>query len=313
MKKFLRNSAMFLFFTLLIVVLIQAIISLRIKGKAITGYDTWDVTSNINADLVLLGSSRCWAHFDPHFFENTYNLKTINIGMNGHSELPASILRLKNYLNKNKAPKFAILSFDPATVPGSFKNNNNFINKNNYARFAFLPTKENIDLIDYFKFNNYERYVPLYALFKYQLFTDAVTLKNTSIFSKGFELNYEHWDTLKYPISGAMKKHFVKDNQIPMLLKQLSMLKTLCQKNNIQLLCIQTPAYKSCYDSVAFQKSAKICKHLGIPFIEANTFEIRSNIRNFYNETHLNKTGITQMNKLLKNEKELDTIFKINP
>mgnify|MGYP003739755267 CR=1 FL=1 len=304
---------MFLCFTIIIVVLIQAIISFRIKGKAITGYDTWDATANINADLVLLGSSRCWAHFDPRFFEKTYHLKAVNIGMNGHSELPASILRLKNYLEKNKAPKFAILSFDPATVPGNFEHNNNFINKNNYARFAFLPTKENTDLIDYFKFNTYERYVPLYALFKYQLLQDAVTLKNTALFSEGFELNNERWDTIKNPISGAMKEHFVKTSQIPLLLQQLSMLKTLCQKNNIQLLCIQTPAYKSCYDPMAFQKSATICKQLGIPFIDANTIAIRSAISNFYNETHLNKTGIIQMNKLLKNEKELDTIFKINP
>jgi hypothetical protein len=313
MEKFLRNSAWFLCFAIAVIGLLQAFISFRIKEKAITGYDNWDTTSNINADLVLLGSSRCWAHFDPHFFEETYHLKTVNIGMNGHSELPASILRLENYLAKNKALKFAILSFDPSTNPGSFENNTNFVNKNNYARFAFLPGKENRDLVDYFKFSNYEKYIPLYAIFKYQLVEDAITLRNSSLFKEGFELNNEEWDTLKNPVSDAMKKNFVKNHRLPLLKKQLEMLKSLCKKNNIQLVCIQTPAYKSSYDAVAFGRSAEICKSLGIPFIDANSSEIRNNIHNFYNSTHLNKNGIIEMNKLLRKEKELDMIFKINP
>ena len=152
MKNFFKNSILFLSFAIVIISLLQAMISLRIKGKVVTGYDTWDATYNINADLVLLGSSRCWVHFDPRFFEKTYHLKTVNIGVNGHSELTAIQLRLENYLAKNKPPKFAILSFDPLVVSGSLKDNNKFSNKNNYARFAFLPSKENLELVDYFQF-----------------------------------------------------------------------------------------------------------------------------------------------------------------
>jgi hypothetical protein len=310
MRKFLRNGIWFLCVAIAVIGLLQAIISFRIKEKAITGYDNWDTTSGINADLVLLGSSRCWAHFDPYFFERTYKLKTVNIGMNGHSELTASILRLENYLAKNKAPKFAILSFDPSTSPGSFEGNANFVNKNNYARFAFLPSEENSGLVDYFKFNDYEKYIPLYAIFKYKLVEDAVMLKNSGLFSEGFELNHEKWDTLKNPVSGAMKKNFIKKHQIPLLRKQLKILKSLCEKNNIRLACIQTPAYKSNYDKTAFGKSAEICKSVGIPFIDANSAAIRNNIQNFYNSTHLNKNGITEMNKLLKNEKELEAFLK---
>jgi hypothetical protein len=310
MGKFLKNSTSFLCFVIVIIYLLQGLISFRIKNKAITGYDNWDVTTNINAEIVLLGSSRCWVHFDPHFFEKTYHLKTVNIGMNGHSELPASILRLENYLAKNKSPKYAILSFDPSITPSSFKDNNNFVNKNNYGRFAFLPSKENSDLIDYFKFDNCEKYIPLYAMFKYQLIQDAITLKKSRIFKEGFELNDEQWDTLKYPISAVMKKHFVKTDKIYLLKEQLKKLKLLCQKNNIQLICIQTPVYKSNYDSFIFNRSSEICKSINIPFIDANSVKIRNSIDNFYNSTHLNKKGVIEMNKLLKNEKQLTAILK---
>lgn len=310
MDKFLKNSALFLTFVLVILCLLQTLISIRIKDKAVTGYDNWNATSNINADLVLLGSSRCWAQLDPRFFEETYNLKTVNIGMNGHSELTAIQLRLENYLSKNKAPKYAILSYDPIIIPGSFKNNTNFINKNNYARFAFLPTKENRDLVNYFKFDNLEKYIPLYSLFKYQLFEDCVTLKNKSIFKEGFECNDEQWDTIKNPVSDVVKKYFVKNNEINNLKKQLFRLKLLCEKNSIQLLCIQTPVYKTGYDQLVFEKSATICKSMNIDFIDVSSSLIRNNIDNFYNSSHLNKKGVIEMNKLLKNDKELRTILK---
>src|SRR6187431_1121144 len=105
MKQFLKNTILFAMLLIGIVFLIQIAISFRIKGKTVTGYDTLEQTSNVNADLVFMGSSRCWAHLDPKFFEENYHLKSVNIGMNGHSDLMASTLRLENYLAKNKAPK----------------------------------------------------------------------------------------------------------------------------------------------------------------------------------------------------------------
>ncbi len=313
MKKFLKNSLLFLSFVIVIICLLQLLISFRIKDKAVTGYDNWDTTSNVNADLVLLGSSRCRAHFDPRFFEKTYHLKTVNLGMNGHSELTAVQLRLENYLSKNKAPKYAILNFDPATIPGNTETNTNFTNKNNYSRFAFFPSKENSDLVNYFKFDNCEKYIPLYALFKYQLFEDCVTLKKSNVFPEGFELNDEKWDTIKQPISDINKKHYFKSEEIPAVAKALNEFDKLCKKNNIKLICIQTPVYKVAYDEKVFAAPKLICERLKIPFIDIDTAYIRNNTNYFYNAIHLNKNGVIEINKLLKNEKELDTFFKINP
>lgn len=313
MKPFFKNFVLFALLLMGIIFLIQIAISFRIKGKTVTGYDTLELTSNVNADLVFMGSSRCWAHFDPQFFEKNYHLKSVNIGMNGHSELTASTLRLKNYLAQNKAPKFALLNIDPFVNSGSLENNTNFVNKNDYARYAFFSNKEDEPFMDYFQFDTAERCIPLYALFKYQLFLDCVTLKKTNTFPEGFELNDEKWDTIKYPISDINKKYFSKPKDIPSITKALSELNDLCRQNNIRLICIQTPVYKSAYDVNAFEMPKTICQKLNIPFIDANVESIRNKTDYFYNAIHLNKQGVYEMNKLLKNEKELDTIFKIHP
>lgn len=313
MRPFLKNSILFAFLLLGIVLLIQIAVSCRIKGRTVTGYDTLEQTSNVNADLVFMGSSRCWAHFDPKFFEDTYHLKSANIGMNGHSDLTASILRLENYLTKNKAPKFVILNYDPFVTAGSLSDNTNFVNKNDYARFAFFPNKEDEPFMDYFGFDASERYLPLYALFKYNMFVDCVTLKYSNSFPKGFELNDEKWDTIKYPISDFNKKYFFKPKDIPGIIQTLKQLDDLCKKNNIQLICIQTPVYKSVFNAKAFEAPKYICSKMGIPFIDVSNSFLKDKTDYFYNAIHLNKDGVYEMNKLLKNGKKLDTIFKINP
>lgn len=310
MKLFIKNTFLFALLLLGIIWVVQIAISHRIEGKTVNGYDTLESTANTNAELVCIGSSRCWAHFDPKFFEENYHLKTINIGMNGHSDLTATVLRLQNYLYRNKAPKFAILNLDPFVNSGSLNNNANFVNKNQYARFAFFPNEKDSAFLDYFKFDNYEKYVPLYALFKYQSFIDCLTLKNTNAFKSGFELNDEKWDTIKYPVNSKAKLYYLKAKEIPNLIDALKKLNSFFQSKNIQLLCIQTPVYMSVYDPKAFEIPKNICQHLRIPFIDTNDQKIITNINNFYNTIHLNKKGVDEMNKLLKNDKELSKFLK---
>lgn len=310
MKHFLKNIGYFSLVTIIVIVVIQILLSIRISGKPINGYDNWDSLSNQNAELVLLGSSRCWVHFNPSFFEEKYNLKTVNLGINGHSELTAIQLRLENYLAKNPKPKFAILSFDPFVHPGDLSHNTNFTDKNKYARFAFFPSKENAPLVNYFQFSKTEKYVPLYAIFKYQLLKDCLLLDKTNSFPKGYGENTNHWDTLRHPLNDEVKKFFIKDNEYPKLKKQLLIFKTFCQQRNIKLICIQTPICKTLSNHKKFKESVILCQSLGIPIIDANYPEVSSNINCFYNSNHLNLNGVTQMNKLLYEEQELKQFLK---
>jgi hypothetical protein len=293
-----------------IILLVQIAICYRIKGKSVTGCDTLESTANTNADLVFLGSSRCWAHFDPKFFEKNYKLKSVNVGMNGHSDIAAANLRLQDYLSRNNAPKFVMLNIDPFISAGSIEYNKKLVTKNDFARFAFFPNRKDLLFVNYFHFDIYERYVPLYALFKYQLFFDCLTLKKSNGFPAGFELNDEKWDTIKYPISDVNKKYYFKPNEIPAISNALYKLNQLCKKNNIKLICIQTPVYKVAYDEKAFTTPKLICERLNIAFVDVNAEYIRNDTNYFYNAIHLNKNGVIEINKLFKNDKELTAFLK---
>lgn len=302
MKAFIKNTIRFSLFVIFIAFLLQVIISMKIRNESLNGIDNLEQTANVNADLVFLGSSRCWVQFDPSFFDKNFKIKSVNIGVNGHSEIAMSILRLKNYLSKNKPPKFAILNFDPLMSAGSEADNSNFCDKDIYARYSFFPYKENQNFVDYFKFDSSEKYIPLYALFKYKMLDDC--LAKTQEYTKDHIVD-KKWDTIHNPITNTMKEKYFTKNQMGDIANSLSELNHLCKKNNIKLLCIQAPVYKSIYEESSFKNSALICKRLNIPFVDVNTESLRNNINYFYSPTHLNKEGVEQMNQLFKKDKTL--------
>lgn len=309
MKTFLKNIITFTLFVITIASILQAILSLKINNKSINDDDNLEQTSNINADLVFLGSSRCWVHFDPIFFDKTFKIKSVNIGVNGHSEISMAILRLKDYLDRNKPPKFAILSFDPSMNPGSEIDNTNFMLKDYFARYSFLPNDINLPIVNYFKFNLAEKYIPLYSIFKYKLLDDCLFIK-----TKKYNMYCNHivdkkWDTIHNPIENQVLGNYFTKAHVISLTNSLMKLKKICSDNKVKLLFIHTPRYKSIRDDSAFKNANTICKNLNISFINMDIEPIKNNINYFYSPEHLNKKGVEKMNYFLKNNTKLITFF----
>ncbi len=309
MKEYFKKISLFLLSFLGLIILVQLILSFNIRNKSITGHDNLKQTEHIDADLVFMGSSRCRAHFDPLFFDSAYHLKSVNLGIDGHSEIAMQLLRLRLYLNSNKAPRYVIFNFDPLVQGGSSEHNTNFVHKNDFARYAFFPDKGSAALVDYFHFNIVEKYVPLFSILKYQLFSECLSRKGFP-YSRNFydkhaspaEIKFsDNADNVKLPKLNADVIRELKDS--------LSIFNEFCKSNKIQLICIQTPIFKSLYDSTAFSYPAQICRELNIPFINACVESIRDDRDNFYNADHMNVIGVTKMNAYLKTDSLLTTIL----
>ena len=265
----------------------------------IKGLDTLDMPSEPGTDLVFLGSSRCYAHFDPLLFERQLPVKAVNIGVDGHSELTMQMLRLMNYLAKNKAPRSAILSFDPLVSAGSVDDNPNMVNKNEFARYAFWPTAANEPIVRYFKFDWTEKYVPLYAFLRYKLFPDCITLPNDKEWrTKRYNRHDENWDTLSHPAgdTSIMRAFFdTSAANMSRIETNLRSIDSLCKQHNTRLICVQTPVYRSIYRESYFARTGQICSRLNISFFDLSSGPIKEDISNFYNSDHLNTKGISQM------------------
>jgi hypothetical protein len=293
--------------------MVQSLVNIRIKNKTVNGHDNLNTIKNKDNDLVFLGSSRCFAHFDPALFGKLLRLKAVNIGVDGHSELPIHILRLSNYLAKNKSPRFAILNLDPFVSVGSFDSNANPVHKNAFARYAYFSSSADEPIVRYFHFNFAERHMPLYALLKYKQFFDCLTLSNvdnSAIY--GYERHEEVLDTVANPIhpEKAISYYFDTSNaEIHALSNRIDSLKSLCIANNIFLICVQTPVYKDIYIKKYFDVAKGICRNLEIPFFDLNNDSIDGNLKNFYNVNHMNVTGVRCMTEALCSDPAFANLF----
>ena len=289
---------------LALVLLLQMILALRIGGIPGRRKGILDQSAHADADLVLLGSSRCWMQLDPHFFDSAFDHTTVNLGVNGHLEISMAIIRLKHYLQSNRRPRFAILTFDPFSTPGSDTGNHYLFLKNDFARYSFLPARKDLLFLDYFQFNSFEKWVPLYSVFKYRLadsFFSSAGIRDHMDY--GYENFKEKWDTALIPV---LHQKAVLDEPVREALSHsLSELNQLCTQNKIRLLCLQTPVYKSLYDSLTFSATKKICHSLQIPFTDVDVASIRDQRDNFYNSNHLNKLGVSKMNAFLAKDSVL--------
>jgi len=298
MKKFLQKLAIFLLMLILILWTGQTLVDIRIKNRTVNGHDNLDIVKGQHNDMVFMGSSRCLSHFDPSLFEKALKIKAMNLGVDGHSELSMQILRLRDYLQKNSSPRFVVLNFDPLVSAGSMEKNENFVHKNSFARYAYSHSKVNEPFVRYFDFNFAERHIPLYALLRYKLLLDCISLSNIDNWvTNGYEKHDEQWDTIAHPINRNLVSYYfdTSASTLRTIGIGLDSLNSLCIQHNCRLICVQSPIYKAVYDKTHYGLTANLCKTLAIPFFDLNNEEIDNNIDNFYNIDHLNTRGVNEM------------------
>ena len=295
MKKFLFRLFNLLVVLFIVSAILQLIISIRIKNKTLFGSDNLYTVKNQKNDIVFLGSSRCYCTYDPRFFHDSLGVKSVNLGIEGHQDIAIHMIRLEYYLKYNPPPKLVLISFDPFMNAGSFNEQKEFTRKDYFSRYAFLPNDQDKAIVEYFHFNLIEKYVPLYALLKYNLLLKSVSpYKKTEWETIGFAENNHQWDTISNPYSytGALKSYNAFTEYYDSIKTKLQSLNNLCKQKNIKLVCVEMPVYKGIYNKDAFDVAKKMCDESGIAFINTNESYIIDNPENFADQFHLNSNGV---------------------
>lgn len=103
------------FFGLLAVIawLLDFAISQGLRGIATGDFGEWNriVRGDVNAEIVITGSSRAQTHYDPRLIAAATGLSAYNIGLNG-SQTDMQLARLKTYLRHNRKPQWVIQNLD---------------------------------------------------------------------------------------------------------------------------------------------------------------------------------------------------------
>lgn len=313
MKKFLVKILSFSLMGLLMVWGLDYWITKGMQNSAYEDVNTWAkvLDGGMSNDIIILGSSRAYRHFNPEYIEKELGLSALILG-NSAAKVEFLSFALNLYLERNSKPKliFWVLDYD------TFEKSNEILD---YQKFLpFVNTKPVKDfLAENGLISNLELMLPLaryahWTRLKWEGLTSG--MRKEESWSKGFYPSEASWDQ---EFDTNFRKNFkssmfqTNDSLIKQFENQLLNLKA----EGIESIFILPPyflkedfQYLNQSEIVQnYQRFAELSNGL---FLDYGQNSCLNEERYFYDFYHLNKKGALEFNALLV--KDLNSLLLLN-
>ncbi|WP_400077989.1 hypothetical protein [Winogradskyella sp. R77965] len=305
MKKFILKVMFFftsLFFVCVLADFWISNILANSESYAMGDSKIWNdiIESNIDADLLIYGSSRAWVHFDPEFIEGETSLKSYNFGVDGHA-FATQNLRHNLFIKYNPKPKVILYSIDVGTFDRS---------KGLYNDEQFLPFFRETYINDFTK--NYKNFslsdynIPLirYVGRRKAINTflkHIIDWPQQKIRKNGFASKDKTWNT-DFDKAKVEKGSYYKSINKE-LVKRFDDFLIDAKENNIHVILMYAPEHILGQSFVNNRHEVlkvfdSISKKNQIPFFDYTSHSMNSDKDFFYNSSHLNTKGVEVFNTL---------------
>jgi hypothetical protein len=255
------------------------------------------VDGQLNAEILITGSSRALTHYDPRVLRQITGRRAFNIGLNG-SQTDMQLALLKTYLKHNKKPELVIHNLDSfafVTTHGGV-----------YDPGQYLPYLKDSDIYDaLYRIDSKiwkSRYLPLYGYAVEDMrFTWMLGLgslvgaapEETQIF--GFQPRYMRW-------TGDFDKYRAENTNGVVIdienagIDAFTGLIRVCRDQGIPVLMVYSPVY---YEMTTLERNKdviwdhfrKISEEFAVPIWDYRDSPICQSRDFFYNSHHLNAQG----------------------
>lgn len=298
-----RGLARILGFFCLIVILLfalNAMINSGLRRTTTSEFGIWNkiVHGKINADIVIFGSSRALAHYDPRIIQRATGFSAYNIGLNG-SQTDLQLARLRAYLNHNRKPKLLIVNFDLF----SFVTSHEIYDPAQYVPYMTEPAiYAGVRRVypDAWKW----RYLPLYGYAVEDMRFDWLIglkaffgIQPREDHLNGYQPEDRQWtgDFARFKANNAagwsvdVEKQGVID---------FTDILRICQVAAIPVLVVHSPEYFEVQEmernrEEILQRARALSAKFGAEFWDYSDSPICRDRANFYNSQHLNQSGAT--------------------
>jgi hypothetical protein len=311
-------------FSLLVVVIafaMNAAISAGLRRVKTSSYGSWNkvMQGNVNADIIVSGSSRAAYHYDPRTVEAVTGHSAYNLGRAG-TQTDVQVAVLKAYLEHNRKPLLVIHNLDAF----SFVSSHEIFDPALYV--PYLNDREIYDPLSKIDHSLYKsRYIPLYGYVVEDMNLTWITGLN-ALFGRspredyflGFSPREKVWtdDFQKYKDSNPRGVSFPVEDQGVQSLRDLII---VCEQNQIPLLFVYSPEYSEMQAitnnrSVIFGQFRALGDRYNVPVWDYSTWKHDGDTAYFYNSQHLNAQGAAVFSDdfALRLKDYLSTGFKIN-
>jgi len=318
MKFFLKKIFLFIFPILALAYPADYLISVLLSRNAtyVGGeYSVWNDLYNgrVNVDLIIHGSSKAWTQFDPFLLQDSLNLTTYNLGIDGHN-FALQYVRHQTHLAFNSQPKYLILSVDIF----SFNQQSSSYNYNFEQFLPYMLFNQNlaIELSPFCEFSKLYYYIPLIRYSGrpevfFRLIEAIFPMTPTRI--KGFKGQDKIWsDDLKQAKEKSNSFEVKFDNQ---LIERFNSFLQECKFNGIKVILVYPPEFIEGQEYISNRQEVidfyqAYSEKFQLLFLDYSKDSLSENKNYFYNSQHLNKQGAALFTKQLI--KDLDKSIEID-
>ncbi len=298
MRHFILRLLCFGILVLMLLIGLDVFISNRLKNSTDRRFVVWnDITNgNIDADMLIMGSSRAWVHYSPQILDSILNLFTYNIGIDG-STFNRQIERYKIYRLYNRKPSYIIQNIDFFSTLGY---------RIGYEREQYFPYLINRQCMSIFQepFYWYE-YIPFNRYVGYSdLMKDAIhnEYKNNQNLYKGYGGQNAIWDGKALNDLDSIEFTYnkcVKDMFIDYIAQ--------AKRDSITMIFVYAPFYIEGLRKVtnleeSFAIFDSIANEFDVPILDYTYSYLSYDTTYFYNASHLNKQGAELFSTMLAND-----------
>ena len=309
MKKFLLQTFLFTIILLILAVAFDVLLTAKVLRSRTSPFATWNdlYQRNIEADVLVMGSSRAFVQFNPAIFDTVLHTNSYNLGMNGRAA-DSQILQYKVFRRKgNRKPRLIVYEVSHGTMQKS----------NGYEREQFVPylhdpylwrlchEQESFNLADCVLPS--WRYIGQRTFIRNILFPTEGSEYDTPLY-KGFRSYDRKWSG-----RGLRQQASVSYTKDTVVIRQFRDFLAECRRDSIPVVLVTSPFYiggtRKMADSTGMHAMfAQIANDFNIPYLDYTYDELSYDTTYFYNTMHLNKVGADLFSQ--KVARDVDSVMR---
>lgn len=272
----------------------DVIITSKLKETDSFDNKVWNkiFNSELNNDLLIIGSSRAWAHYDTRIIDSALLTNSYNLGRDGKC-IDISAFVYQMYIKYgNRKPKTLLVDVFDRTLSLDGP----------YNRELFFPYLFNSDIWNKIhsthELSLADRYVPMLKYYRHikeatsKFHSDYVTYKGYY----GFDAKWNG-----SILSGVDSIQFLYDSTAADIMDSLLL---SCKIDGVNVVLVHSPIYfkysELVHDSVRMRMIYNEYAHkYNIPFLDYSREKICYDTNFFYNAMHLNRMGAETFTRML--------------
>ncbi len=296
MRKFLFQILCICSIILFIAIVADVYISSSLRRSNDNRFVVWTEIANtkINANTLIMGSSRAWVQFSPKILDSILHTNSYNIGINART-INSQRLRYDFYCSQNIKPNLIIQNIDFMSTISQ---------KSQYAREQFFPYFSNRqfrDIMHYEDITWQEKYIPFYRYCNLDVFRQY---QDTSykVHEKGYIGVERTWDGTVFAQIDTIRFH-CNDTLKSMFIDYVQKVKS----DSIDIVFVYAPFYIETMNKVInlnemYSTFDSIAKAYDVPILDYTYSYLSYDTTYFYNASHLNKQGAELFTTMLAND-----------